>query len=242
MGQQFYTPDDITIPDLIPTDRPYAGWLYVGGSWRASTYDKLVATDVYLAAIGDSSLAEPTQKAWHRLVGAKEPRGWDHQIGDRFGIVVGHNRRRAFEALSGRDLRWLEVVPYVGGTVGNIMVDAYAGARVKIGYNISRDWSQLGISPRILPQRRSVRADPGKLELYAVVDAQGRALAYNALIDAAPNHQLTRNNLVSDGGVGVGFRFGRLGVSYRVAFVSPEYEEALVHDYKALRFTFTFAG
>src|SRR5687768_7436388 len=37
VGQQFYTPDDISISTLIPNDRPYAGWLYVGGSWKSST-------------------------------------------------------------------------------------------------------------------------------------------------------------------------------------------------------------
>jgi len=31
LGQNIYTPEDIARSDLIRDDRPYAGWLYVGG-------------------------------------------------------------------------------------------------------------------------------------------------------------------------------------------------------------------
>lgn len=65
-------------------------------------------------------------------------------------------------------------------------------------------------------------------------------MPYNAFIDAAPNHSIDRRHLVSDSGIGVGFRIKRFSASYRLAFVSPEYDEAKVHDYRALRFTWTF--
>ena len=241
LGQQFYTPDDITIPTLIPFDRPYAGWLYMGGAWRSSTYNSLTETDFYLGVTGRASLSEPVQTFWHKLVGAAEPRGWSNQIGGRLGVVASHNRRRAFEALTGSGLRWFELVPYAGGTVGNIIVDAQAGARLRLGYNLSRDWRQLGISPRVSTRSaRRARTDPPGFEFYLVLDSQARALPYNAFIDAATNHSLDRNLFVADGGIGIGVRVKRFGFSYRVAFVTPEYDEALTHDYKALRFTFAF--
>jgi lipid A 3-O-deacylase len=241
IGQQFYTPDDITVSELIPDDRPYAGWLYVGGSWKSTTYSSLVESDMYVGLTGEGSLAKPVQTFWHKLVGASEPRGWSNQIGGRFGVVVGHSRRKAFEGLTTGGLRWLEFVPYVGATAGNIVTDGYGGGRFRIGYNLSRDWNQIGIAPRVVVRGdRKGRMVPPTLELYVVVDGQGRGLAYNAFIDAAPNHVLDRKYFVADGGVGIGFRFKRFSASYRVAFVSPEYDEALVHDYKALRFSYAF--
>ena len=30
LGQNIYTPEDITIPELSPSEQPYAGWLYIG--------------------------------------------------------------------------------------------------------------------------------------------------------------------------------------------------------------------
>jgi lipid A 3-O-deacylase len=244
IGQQFYTPDDITISELIPNDRPYAGWLYVGGSWKSSTYSRQTATDVYIGATGDASLARQTQRGWHalRFIQAADPKGWDHQIGNRLGIVVHHNRRKAFERwtrdkLDPKARRWLEPVVHWGFTGGNIISDAYAGAQLKIGANLSRDWTQLGIGPRVVLGRPPDPAEP-QWELYFLTDVQGRALLYNAFIDAAPEHDLHRNYAVADLGAGLGVRVKWFSVSYRVAFVTPEYEEANTHNYKAIRLTF----
>ena len=76
------------------------------------------------------------QTKWHKIVGAQKPMGWDHQVGSRFGVVVGHSRRRAFDGTYGplQEKKWLETVPYVGGALGNIVTDAYAGARLRVGF------------------------------------------------------------------------------------------------------------
>lgn len=239
VGQQFYTPDDISITSLIPNDRPYAGWLYIGGSWKSSTASTLVATDVYLGATGEPSFSREVQTKWHKIVKAQKPMGWDHQIGNRFGVVVGHNRKWAFDRTYGAidEKKWLELVPYVGATVGNVVSDGYFGARLKIGFNVTRDWAETGLAPRIGQPMLGGASDTGPFEIYLVVDGQGRALAYNAFIDSAPNHALDRKYLVADGGYGLGIRFRRFSFTYRIAFVTPEYDQALTHDYKALRFT-----
>lgn len=239
IGQQFYTPDDISVTELIPNDRPYAGWLYIGGSWKASTASTLVATDVYLGATGEASFSREVQTTWHRWVGAQKPMGWDHQIGNRVGLVVGHSRRWAFDGTYGPidEKKWLEFVPYVGATTGNIVTDGYSGARLKIGYNVTRDWADIGLAPRLGQPMLGGASDTGPFEIYVVVDGQGRFLAYNAFIDAASEHALDRKYLVGDGGYGLGVRYKRFSFVYRIAFVTPEYGQALSHDYKALRFT-----
>lgn len=239
IGQQFYTPDDISISSLIPNDRPYAGWLYMGGSWKASTATTLVSSDVYLGATGKASFGREVQTRWHAIVGARKPMGWDHQIGNRFGVIVGHSRRWAFDGTYGAidEKKWLEVVPYLGATAGNIMTDGYAGARLKIGFNITRDWADIGLSPRLGTPLLGGASDTGPFEIYFVIDGQGRALAYNSFIDTASAHELHRKYLVADGGYGLGVRFKRFSFTYRIAFVTPEYDQALTHDYKALRFT-----
>ncbi len=239
VGQQFYTPDDISIPELIPDDRPYAGWLFLGGSWKASTSSTLVQTDVHIGVTGKASFSREVQTKWHKIVGAQKPMGWDNQIGNRIGVVVGHNRKWAFDGTYGsqKEKKWLEFVPIVGATAGNIMTDAYVGARLKVGFNVTRDWADTGLAPRLGTPLLGDASDTGPFEIYLVVDGQGRALAYNAFIDAAPNHELDRRYLVADGGYGIGIRFKRFSLSYRIAFVTPEYDQALTHDYKALRFT-----
>lgn len=234
-GQQFYTPDKIDQLELIPDDRPYAGWLYVGGAWAASTASGLVRTDVYLGVTGEWSFAEEFQTAWHRIVDATAPLGWENQIGKRVGLIVGHSRHWAWDPHSDGK-RWLEVVPYVGANGGNILVDGYGGARIKAGYNIARDWLQTGIAPRVGGRG----TDAGWFEAYGVADVQARGVLYNAFLDAADLHVLEREGFVGEGGVGFGVRLGRFSFSFRKAWVSREYEQALRrHAYKALRITYT---
>ena len=82
------------------------------------------------------------------------------------------------------------------------------------------------------------RVDQGPSRSYFVLDGQGRGLAYNAFIDTARAHNLDPKYVVADGGYGIGLRVKRISFHYRIAFVSPEYEQALTHDYKALRVSF----
>ena len=233
VGQQFYTPDDITQIELIANDRPYAGWLYGGGTWNVSSDFRSIQTDVHLGITGRFSGGEWLQTKWHSKKDIDVPQGWGNQIGGRLGIVVGHSRHWAKDWDSSKG-RWLEVVRYAGFTSGNIIDDVYGGARVKIGYNISREWLQTGIGPRIPP-----RDGAGNCEIYLVLDGQARAVGYNAFLDS-DQHALNMEHLVADGGGGIGVRIGPVRASYRVAFVSAEHTLAGLHDYKALRFSFTW--
>jgi hypothetical protein len=243
IGQQFYTPDDISIRELIPNDRPYAGWLYVGGSWRSSTLAQSTNVDVFLGFTGRPSLGKQVQTRWHAIVGATTPSGWDYEVGDRLGIIAAPSWRWAHDETRG-GRRWLEFMPYFGGNAGNIITDAYGGVRLKIGHNVSRDWSH-GIGPVLTaslqgPTATALPREQGRYEVYFVADGQGRGLAYNAFIDDAPSHDLDRRYFVADGGVGVAFRIARLTFSYRLAFISPEFEQASTHEFKALRVSWAF--
>jgi lipid A 3-O-deacylase len=232
-GQQFYTPDDISVSALLPRDRPYAGWLYVGGSWRAGNQRRVASTDFYVGTTGPASLADPVQTGWHRIVGATTPMGWDNQIGSRLGLIVGHSRHWALDAVA-KSHRWFEVSPFLGGNVGNIITDAHVGARVKVGFNITRDWTHSAIGPVVATD---ANARPGNFEFYVSLDGRGRIVPYNAFIDAAERHLLDRRIGVGDGGIGLGVRLGPIMATYRIARISREYEEAPgAHEYKALRF------
>ena len=65
LGQNIFTPEDITNPNLIVNDRPYAGWLYVGiglikrhNSGRIAVFDTL---ELDLGIVGPESFAEDIQ-------------------------------------------------------------------------------------------------------------------------------------------------------------------------------------
>jgi hypothetical protein len=235
-GQQFYTPDDISIRELIPNDWPYAGWLYVGGSWKASNNQRAAISDLYLGFTGDWSLAREVQTEWHKIVSATHPEGWDNQIGTRFGVIVAHSRHWVVAEREADKHRWLEVTPFVGGNVGNIMTDGYAGGRVKVGWNITRDWSHPAIGPTA---RQTDTIEPGPFEVFLSLDGRARVVPYNVFFDAADAHTIHRRIGIAEAGVGVGVRVGSFMFTYRVAKISKEYDEALTHhEFKALRFLY----
>ena len=81
LGQNIYTPEDITKKELIEEDRPYGGWLYLGFGLVANQgsrrFDKIELT---LGMVGPWSMAEEVQKTWHSFFDFREPRGWDNQL------------------------------------------------------------------------------------------------------------------------------------------------------------------
>jgi hypothetical protein len=265
IGQQFYSPDDISSAELIPKDRPYAGWLCVGGTWRAASTTKAFVTDVYLGATGKASLAKQFQTKWHRIVTATTPRGWEHQIDTRLGLIVAHSRHWIVYDPKPGGHRVLEISPFVGGNLGNIVTDGYVGGRVKVGWNITRDWTHSAIGPTnylvaaladpasgpagtdaeptpaaLGGQRAADPAQEPKFEIFLSLDGRARVIGYNAFPDAADRHGITRRKVGADIGVGTGVRVGSFMVTYRVARISKEYSEALSdhHQFKALRFLY----
>ena len=55
-GQNFYSPHDITISEVQPTERPYAGWLYVGIAARLAQPKRLRSMELQLGVTGKTAL------------------------------------------------------------------------------------------------------------------------------------------------------------------------------------------
>lgn len=134
LGQNMYTPRTINDPEPQPTDRPWGGFLYVGagasnyagkgGAWN-------LAGDLKVGAIGPASLAKQVQRAWHDLINAIEPLGWDNQLRPRLGVQASYMvtyRWYDFSALPA-----LGVQPYGRLTAGNTKVAAVLGVTTIVG-------------------------------------------------------------------------------------------------------------
>ncbi|MCK9563175.1 MAG: lipid A deacylase LpxR family protein, partial [Bacteroidales bacterium] len=119
-GQNMYTPTDIEVEDPPRDERPYAGWLYATIGLAAETGRQLDQVVLTVGIVGPASLAEKTQKLVHKLVDSDEPRGWDTQLRNEPGIMLGWQRNwRAWMATN----LWgnqLDISPHLGATVGNI--------------------------------------------------------------------------------------------------------------------------
>jgi hypothetical protein len=181
VGQNMYTPRDISLPDPPLDDRPYAGWLYatIGLGIDSPRQTDIVALTV--GVVGPASLAEQSQKVIHRITGSAEPRGWDTQLRNEPGIELAYQRRWRDVAKGNFAGFEYDVTPHAGGALGNVYTYANAGFTVRYGKRLTSDLGPMRIRPSPPGSGFFVPADT--FSWYVFVGVDGRAVAHNVFLD-----------------------------------------------------------
>ena len=233
-GQNFYTPDDLSVVALIPEDRPYAGWLY-GAALLQITDDRLRkqhSFELQLGIIGPEAGAEWVQTEVHELIDDEQPMGWDNQLPTEPAINLIYRYRRRVGG------RHLDFVPHYGGALGTIMVMANAGGTVRAGWNIS------GFPQTVIP----TTAEPlgveerRKWEFYLFAGVDGRAVAHNIFLDGtvfSDSHSVEKEDFVYDLTAGFSLRYKSCRFQYTFIRRSEEFSPRRgrfdgIHDYGSL--------
>jgi hypothetical protein len=147
VAQAMYTPTDISDPEPILDDRPYAGTL----TWEARirSYDAKVADSLGLSLgfVGPVSLAEQSQKFIHNITDSEEPQGWDNQIGNEpvFRIDAEHISRLLVLNTEGRVE--FDTNLYLNGGFGNLRSDVGAGFIFRIGTGLDQSFAYVNPAP-----------------------------------------------------------------------------------------------
>lgn len=244
IGQLIFTPQDITINAPQPSDRPWAGLLYAEQAYAFLSPDQRTLTTLTGTAgfTGRLSLAEPVQKAWHQLIDRPAPRGWDNQIGTRFGLMASAERRTALEALSlplSREVQ-LNTATYWRIAAGNIQTYAAAGVAVVIGKDLPP------VSPPPPGIGNKVRAGKGIptaclvswVQCTGFASVEGQLVAYNVFLDERrfrSHPHVKRRNFVRNLVLGTRFDFpgtrsashGPWFVQFKVTRRSPEFRSSI---------------
>ena len=226
IGQNMYTPSDITLRVPEANDRPYAGFLYASFGLSADTGDELDSFAVDIGVIGDGSLAEQTQKIVHQLVGADRPEGWDTQVGDYPGIRLLYEKKYRFGGATSLGFASIQadIAPHFNVSLGNVDTSAGVGLTARIGDNLVNDYGP----PRVRP---SV-SGPGFFEgtngigwtLFAGVEV--RAVGYNGFIEGAPftyDSNVRPNRIVGDAQIGASLQYNDVELTYTHVIRSPEF-------------------
>ncbi|RMF08220.1 MAG: lipid A deacylase LpxR family protein [Alphaproteobacteria bacterium] len=213
LGQNMFTPTDIEREDLIPDDRPYAGWLYLGLGFVSKSvleqspdrdFTRLDRLELNLGVVGPLSGAEALQKAWHDLFGFRDPRGWDNQIKNEPGLVLNYERQWLFKRKKFFfNYLDLEFAPELGAALGNIFTFAAAGGRIRIGSNLPADYGPPRIRPSLPGSAFFVAGDRVSGYLFGAIE--GRAMLRNIFLDGnsfRDSHSVDKKHLVGDIQVG----------------------------------------
>jgi hypothetical protein len=244
----FYTPEDITVEPLIATDRPYAGHLYFGtqlmlrGDTHPDDPDRNRPTENYfdlqVGFVGPEAGAEWLQTRVHELIDDDTPQGWDNQLDFEPTVELIYRWRRKLGDPT------FDVVPHLGGGVGNVMVFAEAGATARLGHNISAFGD-----PTIFPTATPVDLQVTDWEYYLFAGAAGRGVAHNVFLDGntfSDSHSVDRENWVYDLIGGFFVRYKKYQLHYTFTRRSREYSPSFDddggrHDYGSIAFSYLIA-
>jgi lipid A 3-O-deacylase len=186
LGQIMMTPRDIRRPVPDPTDRPYAGLLYVAFSTEYVHGNQLDGLKFISGVVGPASLAEQTQKAFHKISGSPDPQGWAYQLKNEPILNLVYEHRRRYSILESRSGWGAEAIPVVGAMLGNVLIQAEADAQFRFGYNLPRDFGTTlmrGMGNLPFPRTGKDAAAAHQFGAYVFAGGGGNLVARNLTLD-----------------------------------------------------------
>lgn len=216
-GQNIFTPDDTTLRNPDPADRPYAGWLYGTISLSSTTPTSYGSVELQLGVVGPSALGEQTQNNVHDFLNVDRAYGWNYQLKDEPGVNLVLTRQWRFNS----DPIWDDVavgfVPSLTASLGNVQTNASAGLMVRMGNDLTADFGPPRMRPSVSGSAFYVPVRRWGWYVFAGFDA--RAVAHDIFLDGntwRDSRHVDKENLVGEASAGFALftPVGRLTLSY----------------------------
>ena len=214
IGQNMYTPVDKLDPNLIPNDRPYAGYLY------ASVFDTIYTNngeffwELQAGVVGPDSFAKQTQIWIHEHIGSEIPLGWDNQIYNHLATLI---MLRYTTHLC--DSKYFAIDPYIGLEAGNLEDDVNAGFNIYLGYNLPATRNQ----QRVIPVK-AVRGETWNPYIYLWGGLEPRYVMYNMLLED-PRFTIHPESFVYDRNLGIVAGCKYFEIAFTFCLRSDEFKE-----------------
>lgn len=234
LGQNLYTPTDITTSAPQDDDRPYAAWLYGSIGLATLTEDHIDDVELTLGVVGPEALGEQTQKFIHsHITDSPSPKGWRNQLDFEPGVILSWQRRWP-QGLNGdwsidfgHNFR-MNVEPNVNVSLGNIYT--YAGTGMMLTFGPYQDTLQ-DTPPRVKPAMSGTGyfdVPDQKWSWYTFAGVDGRAIARNIFLDGNSfdddSPSVDKKPLVADAFAGIAFTLYDYRLSYTANYRTKEFD------------------
>ncbi|HEY1023738.1 MAG TPA: lipid A deacylase LpxR family protein [Sphingobacteriaceae bacterium] len=241
IGQKIYNPVTGRISSINSVDRPFAGYLYVGGSlhWLYQSESSLKIT-LQLGTLGPSALGEEVQSLLHDIVGFYEIRGWEFQLKDEMAI----NTSAVYDHLLGRSNSGttdLTGTSYIN--IGNTFSGAGLGLLFRAG-SLNKMYQSVSTNSRIA---HNPKDDENKKELFFFLKPQLHFIAYNATVQGGLFLQdkgpvtFGIKPLVFSQEAGINYANNRWTLNFSAAFLTREIKSiARAHQYATAKIYYRF--
>jgi hypothetical protein len=185
LGQRMFTPSRKELDTPDPTDRPYAGWLYLMMDMRVQSGSVVDHLSANVGMVGPASGARQTQDTFHHLIGEDAAHGWNTQIRNQATGMLAYERAWSSPVAGRFNDRHYDVTPRVGAAVGNVLTYANAGMVLRYGSELPVDLPATHIS--LGPPRDGYRG-AAQFGWYTWVGFDARAVARNIFLDDSASH------------------------------------------------------
>lgn len=226
IGQDIFTPTETHAVNPPLTQRPYAGFLYLGlGLMTTDDEDRdLDQLEIQLGTTGPASLAQDAQNFVHSLLGQFTPAGWHYQLRDEPIVQLTYARSvKLIEPQSVLGL-FFDAEPHWGAAVGNAYDYVNAGAMMRLGIALPDDFGPALMAPSLPGSTFFEPNAPFSAYVFAGVD--GRAIARNLFLDGnsfETSRSVGNLPFVADVDVGAVLATNWWRLSFTHVFRSKEY-------------------
>ncbi|MBI1215936.1 MAG: DUF2219 family protein [Alphaproteobacteria bacterium] len=226
LGQNLYTPKDITHTAQLPGDHPWAGFLYGSAGLSTITGNHVDEVEATLGVVGPAALGRQAQSFIHKYVShSPKPMGWGNQLKNEPGIILSWERR--FPYRFGFKPAGLDAgaEPHLGVTLGNIYTYANTGLSLRLSpYGMLQD-DPVRVRPS-MPGTGAFLVPEHKFSWYLFGGVEGRAVARNIFLDGntfASSYSVTKKPFVADVNAGLAITYGKARISYAIVYRTKEY-------------------
>jgi hypothetical protein len=246
LGQLIYTPQDRERTSLDPTDRPYAGWLYMGFGYHTQTRNRMNSFEVNLGMVGPAALAQESQDFIHDLRGIDKFNGWNNQLRNEPGLqLIYEHKNRWLRRSLGKDWEH-EILLHAGGSLGNVATYLNTGAEYRIGKHLPHDFGTSALRPG------GDNSVPGQGDprfrhhwgIHGFVSVDGRWVLQDIFLDGntwRSSHSVDKEPLVGDAAFGVAATWQQWKLSYARIYRTRQFEaQQDNHSFGSLAVSYTF--
>ncbi|MDX1923138.1 MAG: lipid A deacylase LpxR family protein [Alphaproteobacteria bacterium] len=226
VGQNLYTPRELSLTTPDPKDRPYAGFLYGSVGMSNVTNNHQDNVELTVGIVGPYSLGKETQEFVHTLLNAAYPKGWGHQLNTEVGLMASweHLWPEAYTAEMG-DLHF-RASPYIGATLGNIYTYANSGLMFQlVPKQYKWQTPPLRVRPA-MPGNGYFSVPEGEFSWSLFAGFEGRAVGRNIFLDGntfEDSPSVGKKPIVGDANIGVAFTYGHAQINYTLNWRAPEF-------------------
>jgi len=231
IGQDIYTPEDTDRKDLNEDDRPYAGITYISTGYHSKTDGRKNSWEIIIGILGRHSYAEDIQNWVHDGIHSRRARGWDNQLKDEPLLeAVYESQWRLYRSGGGNGFNY-DVIPHMGGRIGNISIYANTGAEFRFGWGLPGDYGTCPIRAGCETDSASDGAEIGfpaddRFGFHFFLAADGRLVLWDITLDGntiRDSHSVDTKMLVADLMAGIGMKYGRMKASYSYIYRTKQF-------------------